>query len=81
MTIRPILPLLALASLAACSDAADTGTPDGAADAPVEVMEGSISDDMLPLGEVRSQAPLRDGDDTEEGGSGEDETAADADAQ
>ena len=79
MTIRPILPLLALASLAACSDAADTGTPDGAADAPVEVMEGSISDDMLPLGEVRSQAPLRDGDDAEDGGN--DEAAADADAE
>ena len=80
MTIRPILPLLAVMSLAACSDEADTGAQDAAADAPVEVMEGSISDDMLPLGELRSQAPLRDGEDDGEE-SGDNEAAADADAE
>ena len=52
---RPLLPLAIAVSLAACGDgpAADDGRA-----APGEVLEGTISDAMLPLDTVRSQPPL-----------------------
>ena len=57
-----------LALLAACDDTPDTATaenPDEAA----EVLEGTISDEMLPLDELRSEAPSE----AEEGADGTDE--------
>ncbi len=53
---RLILVLAAAGLLAACGD--DAG--DETAQAPNEVLEGTISDAMLPLDRVRSQAPLED---------------------
>ena len=50
------LPLPLLAVLAGCGG--DGASTDGSAVAPVEVMEGTISDAMLPLATVRSQPPL-----------------------
>ena len=54
---RPILILLPLALLAACKDevADDTGRA-----ASGEVLEGTISDAMLPLDRVTSEPPLED---------------------
>ncbi len=57
MTVRTIpllLTVLSAAALAACSDktADDNRTAQG------QVLEGSVSDAMLPMDTVRSQAPL-----------------------
>ena len=54
---RPILILLPLALLAACKDevADDSGRA-----ASGEVLEGTISDAMLPLDRVTSEPPLED---------------------
>ena len=52
------LAALPILLLAACGD--DAAKSDGAADAASiegEVLGGSISDDMLPLGELESQSP------------------------
>jgi hypothetical protein len=54
---RQILALLALALLAACGGEAPTG--DGRS-ASGEVLEGTISDAMLPVDRVRSEPPLED---------------------
>ena len=51
-----VLPLLAL--LAACGDAAIAPDDDAARAASGEVLEGSISDEMLPLEDLRSQPPV-----------------------
>ena len=57
MTSRRLLPAVALALfLAACGD--DATPEEGQASG--EVLEGTISDAMLPLEQVRSQAPLAD---------------------
>ena len=53
---RPILALLPLALLAACSE---EPTDDGRA-ASGEVLEGTVSDAMLPLDRVQSEPPLED---------------------
>lgn len=50
------LPLPLLAVLAGCGG--DSASPGGSPSAPAEVMEGTISDAMLPLATVRSQPPL-----------------------
>jgi hypothetical protein len=50
------LPLLAL--LAACDNAAIAPDDDAARAASGEVLEGSISDDMLPLEDLTSQPPI-----------------------
>ena len=50
------VPLAACLALAACQDA-PVEDSEGAA-AMGEVLEGSISDDMIPLGELRSQPPM-----------------------
>lgn len=52
--IARALALLPLALLAACGEADNAGT----AAASGKVLEGTISDDMLPLDTVRAQAPL-----------------------
>lgn len=52
-----VLPLLALAPLALLS-ACDGGGADDTRTASGEVLEGTISDAMLPLDTVRSQPPL-----------------------
>ena len=52
---RPFLVLALLALLAACDrEPAEEGTATG------EVLEGTVSDAMLPLDRVRSEAPLED---------------------
>ena len=50
-----LLPAVALFALAACRNDAPA---EGAA--PGEVLEGSISDEMLPVDSVRSEPPLED---------------------
>ena len=56
MTVKRLLPVLpALALLAACGG--DAPADDGRA-ASGEVLEGTISDDMLPVDRVRSEPPL-----------------------
>lgn len=76
MTMPPIrfiaVAAPALLALAACEDEADVPANDeDGREASGEVLEGTISDAMLPLDEVRSQAPLAQPDDAEEA-SGED---------
>ena len=57
MTATRLLPALpALALLAACGG--DAPAERGAASG--EVLEGTISDDMLPIDRVRSEPPLQD---------------------
>ncbi len=55
--------------LAACGDDAETGAAEDNRQASGEVLEGTISDAMLPLDEVRSQAPLAEPE-PGEGGNG-----------
>ena len=69
---RPIVALLPLALLAACNEEA---TDDGRA-ASGEVLEGTISDAMLPLDRVQSEPPLED---PEAFAEAREEAAADAD--
>ena len=47
-----------LLALSACGDDAETTAEDDGREASGEVLEGTISDAMLPLDQVRSQAPL-----------------------
>jgi len=76
----PLLPLaLPLALLAACGD--DAAPTDDGRSATGEVIEGTISDDMLPLATVRSQPPLlppeeQDPDDKEPAAPGAEPTPA-----
>ena len=63
--------LLAL-SVAACGDEAAPVSEDDGREASGEVLEGTISDDMLPIEDLRSQAPLAEGESSEDGA----ETAA-----
>ena len=59
MTVkRLLLALPALALLAACGGNAPTGKDRRAASG--EVLEGTISDEMLPVDRVRSEPPLED---------------------
>ena len=52
-----VLPVAAIASLAGCEDKPATGTEDQERSATGEVLEGTISDAMLPLDQLRSHAP------------------------
>lgn len=54
---RPLALLAPLVLIAGCSEDAASPESDGR-EASGEVLEGSISDAMLPIDEVRSQAPL-----------------------
>ncbi|MCB2066335.1 MAG: hypothetical protein KDE15_06810 [Erythrobacter sp.] len=69
MKFRP-LPLLAapLLLLVACSDEDAALSEDDGREASGEVLEGSISDAMLPLEEVQSQAPLAEPEAAPSGG-------------
>jgi len=69
--LPPLLLLLPLALLAACGD--DATPTDAGRSATGEVLEGTISDDMLPLATVRSQPPLLPPEEQDEG---DDEPAA-----
>ena len=51
--LRPALAIVALALLAACNKSADKN-----ASASGQVLQGTISDDMLPLDKLTSEAPL-----------------------
>ena len=53
MTLRPALALTAIALLAACNKSTQTNRS-----ASGEVLQGTISDNMLPLDKVTSQPPL-----------------------
>ncbi|GGD58143.1 hypothetical protein GRI62_01660 [Erythrobacter arachoides] len=75
MMSRPLV-LTALLLLAACGDDAPA-TDEGGREASGEVLEGSISDAMLPIEDVRSQPPLAGGS---EDGDGETDSDADAPA-
>ena len=76
---RTVLPAAALALLlAACSDSEPAPAEQGASGAEGEVLGGSISDAMLPLDSVQSQAPsLADEAEDEEEAEGEGEAAED----
>lgn len=84
MTPRPHLllaPLLGLPLLlAACTDDAATVSEDDGREASGEVLEGSISDAMLPLDEVQSQAPLAEPEAAPSGANAADESAAETPA-
>ncbi|MFB0612578.1 hypothetical protein [Aurantiacibacter poecillastricola] len=67
----------ALLLLTACGDDAEVAVEDDGREASGEVLEGSISDEMLPLDQVRSQPPLaveadEDGDTEDESGPAQD---------
>ncbi|WP_338241297.1 hypothetical protein [Aurantiacibacter hainanensis] len=47
-----------LLALSACGDDAEPTVENDGREASGEVLEGTISDEMLPLDQVRSQAPL-----------------------
>lgn len=56
VTLRPLVLFVPLAMLAACDRAETTGAPtDKRAEG--EVLGGTISDSMVPLDQLRSQAP------------------------
>jgi len=56
--IKPFaVPLLAAFALAACGDEPEAVSADDGRGAEGEVLGGSISDDMLPLDQLRSQSP------------------------
>ena len=75
-----LLPAVALLALAAC-DNAPTSAPAEAAGATGEVLEGSLSDDMLPLDQLRSQPPQAEIVPEASGEAGADDAAPEADAE
>ena len=56
-----------LLALSACEDEPEVSVEDDGREASGEVLEGSISDEMIPLDQVRSQAPLAEPDESEDG--------------
>ena len=56
--IRYLLPVAALGLLAACGDDPAPSPDDDARTASGEILEGTISDAMLPLETLKSQPPL-----------------------
>ena len=66
-----------LLALSACNDEPEVETQDDGREASGEVLEGTISDAMLPLDQVRSEAPLmEEAPDAE--GAGDAENASDS---
>lgn len=57
-------PVALFLALAACGEEAETDPGDGGS-ATGEILEGSISDEMLPYDRVRSQPPLAAPEDVE----------------
>lgn len=89
MRSRLLLPLATAVLLAACQAESSDDEDDGRA-ASGEVLEGTISDAMLPLDTVRSQPPLaepraaasaRASDEAEDAAEGEEAEATDAEAE
>lgn len=88
MKFRPASGLLRSAGLAlvlapllsACGDDPAPALEEGEREASEEVLEGTISDAMLPLDQVRSQAPLAEPE-AEEGDESDEEADADAEAE
>ena len=74
---RPLIAVLAVALLAACNDTAG----EGQAARSGEVLEGTISDEMLPLDSVQSQPPLADPAPDAEGAEEDDSSAPVRDAR
>ena len=56
--IRYLLPIAAMGLLAGCGDDPAPSPDDDARTASGEILEGSISDEMLPLATLKSQPPL-----------------------
>ena len=69
-TLAFALPLLL--ALSACEDEPEIAVEDDGREASGEVLEGSISDEMIPLDQVRSQPPLAAPEEGEGGADGED---------
>lgn len=63
--IALVLPVLLV--LSACEDEPEVSVEDDGREASGQVLEGSISDEMIPLDQVRSQAPLAEADESEDG--------------
>lgn len=71
---RPLLALVPIALLAACGEE----TPPEEGELSGEVLEGTISDEMLPLDQVRSRAPLAEPTQVDGGSPGSPDGAPDA---
>lgn len=56
--IRYLLPIAAMGLLTGCGDDPAPSPDDDARTASGEILEGSISDEMLPLATLKSQPPL-----------------------
>jgi len=56
--IRPLIALALLMILSACQSEPDAGTGDTGGRAEGEVLGGTISDDMIALEQLTSEAPL-----------------------
>ncbi len=85
MKFRPAIAFVSAAGLAmmlgACGDDPAPATGEGDLEASEDVIEGTISDEMIPLDQVRSQAPLAEPEaatGTNSPTGGEDQPAAEA---
>ncbi|MEZ5694050.1 MAG: hypothetical protein R3D99_09455 [Altererythrobacter sp.] len=68
--MKRLVPVLAAtALLAACSGSDDAPAAADGASAQGEILEGSISDEMIPVDQVRSQSPRAASEPDETGGS------------
>ena len=77
--IRPLALLATTLILAACDDDPELAPEtEEASGAQGEILGGTISDEMLPLDTLQSQAPTRGGDD--EGEEADDSAAEDEDS-
>ncbi|RJY09183.1 hypothetical protein [Aurantiacibacter aquimixticola] len=76
----PAILFLPLAILAACGEDAGPTTDEDGRESSGEVLEGTISDAMLPLDQVRSQAPLAESEagDTDDGAEADGEEEEDS---
>lgn len=73
----PALALLCAAMVTGCNEEVEAPAEEGTREGADEVLEGTISDDMLPLDELRSQAPLAEPEPGEEGeGEADEESSA-----
>ncbi|MWV27224.1 hypothetical protein [Aurantiacibacter rhizosphaerae] len=81
MSLRSTLAIAAplLLALSACGDDTEVAVDDDGREASGEVLDGTISDEMIPLDEMRSQAPLAEAADGEENGEGGGEGSGETD--
>ena len=75
--IRYLLPIAALGLLAACGDDPAPSPDDDARTASGEILEGTISDEMLPLETLQSQPPLVESSPGATGGDAAEDASAD----